>query len=58
MKIKEVIERECCEQGDMVKIGINKFRCKHCKKMYTKERYSDAAGDMDTRLVPFNTTMT
>lgn len=50
MKVKEVIERECCEQEDIVRIGNNNYKCKHCNSEYVKETFCDAAGDTDTRL--------
>ena len=61
MKITESIERECCEPGkDLIEYkGLradhslnNPYRvCKHCGQIWEEERYMDAAGSMDTRLV-------
>ena len=58
MKIKEIIERECCEQKDMIKIDNDKYKCRYCGKKYEKESYCDAAGDTDTRLKPINLSLT
>lgn len=65
MRIKELIERECC---DAMKSDLepcpwkNKrkaryfepdlvFTCKHCGQKWQWEIYMDAAGGQDTRLV-------
>ena len=55
MKIKEVIERECCQNRDLKVItghpvGCPYYFCVHCGKHWHYERYMDAAGSPDSRL--------
>jgi hypothetical protein len=61
MKIKETIERDCCERGKDLrpvegssKTGAewNVLFCVHCGKRWHLEAFIDAAGDRDTRYVP------
>jgi hypothetical protein len=56
MKIKETIERECCEDRDMKRYrGLfstmpqlkDAVFCIHCGNIFTKESYTDAAGGRD-----------
>lgn len=42
MKIKETIERDCCQSHDMIKIGENKnlrdiLQCVYCKRKVVEE---------------------
>ena len=60
MKIKETIERECCDpRKDLVEykglrtdISRNNpyMNCKHCGQIWEWVQFADAAGDMDEKL--------
>jgi len=56
VKITETIERWCCEPKDLKKYrgegskSIEMF-CQHCGQQFTSEKYTDAAGARDTKLV-------
>lgn len=59
IKIKETIERDCCEQKDLKEykgrdahIHNQIFFCQHCGQLWENEKYTDAAGSTDTRLKP------
>lgn len=58
MKIKETIERDCCDtRKDLVFMKKDQhhteyFFCKFCGRHWETERYMDAAGSSDTRLIP------
>lgn len=57
MKIKETIERECCEPKDMKKYRgafqpfVPQLKdasfCIHCGNLFVKESFTDAAGGSD-----------
>ena len=62
MLIKETVERNCCEERDMVQYRgrvpkldhdqmLNSAFCKHCGQLWTAEAYTDAAGGQDWRRV-------
>lgn len=56
MKIKETVERDCCMTRDLKNLPhafqVRYMFCIHCGRHWTDERFCDAAGSMDTRLVP------
>lgn len=48
MKIKETIERECCQPNDM-KIISGIFReCIHCRQVWKRSKKLDEAGEYCT----------
>ena len=55
MKVLE--ERNCCDssKGDLKKCAmkgrVNIYSCIHCGTIWEEERYTDAAGGTDTKLV-------
>lgn len=54
MKIKETIERDCCEPKDLKPYkgggsAIIKVFCQYCGQQFTTENYTDAAGSRDSR---------
>jgi len=51
MQIKEISYRECCQEQDMKPLHDDKFYCIHCGALFEEEKYTDAAGDTDTRFV-------
>jgi len=56
MKIQETITRECCELKDMlVRFATEKedehYFCVHCGQNWKKIKYTDEAGDSDTKLI-------
>ena len=61
MKITETIERDCCAPGkDLIAYkGVRNNQtvrntymfCKYCGQIWEHERYTDAAGSTDARLV-------
>lgn len=58
MIIKETIERQCCdERKDLQRligspVGQAYYFCRHCGRWWESQRYMDAAGSSDSRLVP------
>lgn len=59
MKIKEIIERYCCDpQKDLkpyqgkYKSDVKMYFCQQCGEHLVYEKYTDAAGSIDTKLVP------
>jgi len=58
MKIEETIERQCCKQQDLksyhglhrVKI-VDPMFCIHCGQVWGYIRYTDEAGDQDSKRV-------
>lgn len=53
MQIKEISYRECCQEQDMGLLAGDKFACKHCGAIFQLEKYTDAAGGIDTRYVKY-----
>ena len=51
MQIKEIHYRDCCQDKDMVHQSGDMFYCHHCGTVFEQEKFTDAAGDTDTRFV-------
>ena len=51
MQVKEVSYRNCCQEQDMRPIHDEHFYCIHCGAIFEQEKFTDAAGDTDTRYV-------
>ena len=49
MQVKKISYRSCCQDEDMVHQSGDMFYCCYCGIVFEQEKYTDAAGDTDTR---------